>query len=165
MTVRNEGRETRRARRAEVRERGSRGPSANEGGAGTARGGGRRLEERGAARRGPRRPTKQQHRAPLRVLRAHAPHHALPGAGRSPISPPSATASRPSAVSVTLVACAPFARGGNYTVLRTSVRQSPPEAPPAAARPALRSRPLAPAMHTHTHHPDRIEHARVHPRH
>ena len=67
----------------------------NWGGAGTARGGGgrgdgRRLEERGAARRGPRRPTIQQHHcAPHRVL-AHthrlAPYRAR---GAAPISPTS----------------------------------------------------------------------------
>ena len=53
-------------------------------------GGGRRLEERGAARRGPRRPTIQQHHcAPHRVL-AHthrlAPYRAR---GAAPISPTS----------------------------------------------------------------------------
>ena len=63
--------------------------------AGTARGGGdrgdgRRLEERGAARRGPRRPTIQQHHcAPHRVL-AHthrlAPYRARGAAPTSPTS-------------------------------------------------------------------------------
>ena len=67
----------------------------NWGGAGTARGGGgrgdgRRLEERGASRRGPRRPTIQQHHcAPNRVL-AHthrlAPYRARGAAPTSPAS-------------------------------------------------------------------------------
>ena len=53
-------------------------------------GGGRRLEQRGAARRGPRRPTIQQHHCapPSRVSRARtASRHPPPGAGRSPYQP------------------------------------------------------------------------------
>ena len=57
---------------------------------GGGRGDGRRLEERGAARRGPRRPTTQQHHCAPPSHASHtrtASRYPLPGAGRSPYQP------------------------------------------------------------------------------